>query len=83
LSAHADELGRALASATRSAGKRRLLGRDRAAVWFSQRGKEAERDAWVVAVEARGKTIVASAVVVAGSPNDAVMTAMLKGLEVK
>ncbi len=83
LEVHVDELERALGPATRQAAKRRVLGRDQAAVTLALTRDGVARDAWVVAFEAGGRTIVVSAVMVRGSPNETAMSSVLKGIRVQ
>jgi len=82
LQVHAEELERALGPATRQPARRRVLGRDQDAVLLSLTRDTVPRDAWVVAFEARGRTIVVSAVLVRGSPNELAVASVLKGIRV-
>lgn len=83
LRVHVEELDRTFGPATRLPSKRRVLGRDQSAMSLALSRDGVERDAWVVAFEARGMTIVVSSVMVRGSPNEAVLASVLKGIRVQ
>jgi len=83
LRVHVDELERALGPATRAPSKRRVLGRDQNALTLTLTREGVARDAWVVATESRGMTIVVSAVLIQGSPNEAAFASVLKGIKVQ
>lgn len=83
LEVHTAELEAALGAATRRPGTRRVMGREQPTLNLAFTRGGVERDAWVVAFESLGRTVVVSAVTVRGSPNEAIMTTMLKGIRVQ
>lgn len=83
LRAHAAELEEALRPASRRPVELTILGRERLAVEFDKPASDAGRRAWVVAFELRRRTVVASAMVVRGSPNESLMGRILDGLTVR
>ena len=83
LEVHAAELETALGPASRRSGTRRVMGREAPSVHLAFTRGDVERDAWVVAFESLGRTIVVSALTVRGSPNEATMVTMLKGIRVQ
>ncbi len=83
LEVHTAELEAALGTAARRPGTQRVMGREQPSIHLAFTRGEVERDAWVVAFESLGRTIVVSAVTVRGSPNEATMANMLKGMRVQ
>lgn len=59
------------------------MGREAPSVHLAFTRGDVERDAWVVAFESLGRTIVVSALAVRGSPNEAAIVTMLKGIRVQ
>lgn len=74
LAAHADELARALGAPVRKAGKRRALGRSQPSVELTA----GATSGWVVAFDARGRTVVVSAVWASDSAD--ALAAILDGI---
>lgn len=80
LAIHAEEIARVLGKAERRTTVRRLLGRERPAIAFATTFGGVEREAWVVAATAKGRTVVVTALAVKGGPTAAAMLAIADGI---
>lgn len=80
LEVHAEEIERILGKAERRTTLRRLLGRERPAIAFATTLGGVEREAWVVAATAKGRTVVVTALAVKGGPTARAMLAIADGI---
>lgn len=83
LATHGDELVRTLGATTLKNGKRRALGRSQPSLELSGTHGGVSREGWITAFEARGRTVVVSAVWVVGSSDAATVATILDGISLR
>ena len=83
LQGHVEALAQVFGPGVRRPLKVRLLGRDQPALALVGTKAGVEREGWVVAAEAQGRTVVAVLAVAAGSPNRASMFSIMQGIRSK